>query len=322
METTLDSPDWKEFEIAVARFVEALDPQSRVTHDVKLPDIHTNTLRQRDVWIEARVCQHFPIKVLISCKRRRRKLSQQDIDAFIGELDSSGANLGVIYSYSGFSDNAVIKAKELQISCCRLYRNEPPDIPNSIILLSSYLCKPRMSLSVVAPLDSSWGLRLWRDLFLLEFKDDGDKISALDAIVKSYLKGEAGAKQNLDGKSMFPTAWARLLELAEDSATRGPIRILVNGLWNIYEGRVEAHLLEGSYNFTSEEFIGSQSGPVIDLYSSHPGPGWRLLDEIPTPESPKGFIRSVCILSGGNAKEALLENLGPKEIAIQNLDLS
>jgi hypothetical protein len=192
----LTNPEWKEFELAVARFIEALDPKATVIHDAKLFDIHTNALRQRDVWIEAKVCQHFPIKALISCKRKKRKLDQQDIDAFNGELNSSGAHLGVIYSYSGFSDNAIKKAKKLQISCCRLYRNEPSNIPESIVFSSSYCCTPRMSLSVVAPLDPSWNLKIWRDLFLLIFEDDGAEISALDAIVKIYFIGETEAMRN------------------------------------------------------------------------------------------------------------------------------
>ena len=89
---------------------------------------------------------------------------------------------------------------------------------------------------------------------------------------------------------------------------------------SIYEGQLEAYLLNGSYNFTSNEFFGSQSGPVIDIHSTHPGPGWRLLDDVPSLKIVKGFIKSVCILTGGNAKEALLTNLGPKPLTIQSLD--
>ena len=57
-------------------------------------------------------------------------MDQQDIDAFHGEFISSGAQLGVIYSYSGFGPNAIEKAKVLKISCCRLFEDETPDIPD------------------------------------------------------------------------------------------------------------------------------------------------------------------------------------------------
>lgn len=87
---------WKDFETAVARFIAALDPDATVKHNVYLPDRDTGHPRQRDVWIEARICGVFPVKVLVSCKRWDRKLNEQDIDAFVGELRSSGAHKGVI----------------------------------------------------------------------------------------------------------------------------------------------------------------------------------------------------------------------------------
>lgn len=318
----MDNPEWKEFEVAVARFVKALDPNASVTHNVRLPDIHTGTVRQRDVWIEARVCQHFPIKALISCKKKKRRMDQGDIDAFIGELNSSGANLGVIYSYSGFSKNSIQKAKKLGISCCKLYQNEPPDIPDSIIITSSYCCTPRISISIVAPLDPSWNIKNWRDLFSLSFEEGETVKSVLDVIVDSYFRGEAKAKQNLNKDSLFPPAWYSKLSLSGDLTKERTITILIRGLWNIYEGQVEAYLLDGSYNFTWNEFIGSQSSPVIDLHGSHPGPGWKLLDEVPKVNSTRGHIKSIIILSGGNAKEALLNHLGSQPITVEEIDLS
>lgn len=315
-------PEWKEFEIVVAKFVEALDPNASVKHDVKLPDIHTNTPRQRDVWVEAKVCQHFPVKVFISCKRENRKLNQQDIDAFNGEFISSGAHLGVIYSYTGFGDKAIDKAKKIGICCCSLYQNKSPDLPESLIFASSYCCTPRMSLSVVAPLDPIWNLKTWNDLFSLSFEAGGKRTSALDAIVKLFFTGEKEAAQNVTKDKLFPTNWAKLLELVEETPDRKTIKIIIRGLWNIYEGRLEAYLLNGSYNFTSGEFIGTQSTPVIDLHSVHPGPGWILLEKPPSSQSVPGFIKGVFIMSGGNAKEALKNNLGPNPIAIENIDLN
>lgn len=102
--------EWEDFERAVAAFVKALTPGARVTHNAKLPDKHTGRLRQRDVWIEASIGP-FPIKILVSCKRLKRKINEQDIDAFIGELSSSGAHKGVLYSLMGFTMPAVEKAQ-------------------------------------------------------------------------------------------------------------------------------------------------------------------------------------------------------------------
>lgn len=318
----MENPKWKKFELSVANFVSALDRSAKVTHDAKLPDIHTKQIRQRDVWVEAKVCHHFPVKVLISCKRKGRKLNQQDIDAFNGELLSSGAQLGVVYSFSGFAKNAILKAKKLGISCCSIYENEPANIPIDIVFAKSYCCTPRMKLSVVSPIDSYWHLKTWNDLFMLTFGGEGEKISALDAIVNTYFSGEQLAKQEVSGEKLFPQNWMRLLELIEDIPSKPSIKILIRGLWNIYEGSLKAHLLNGSYNFVTNEFIGSIIGPSIDLQCVSPGAGWMLLKQRPANDSKKFLFKSSCILSGGNAREALIHNLSSKAIALEEIDLN
>ena len=64
--------------------------RSPAMNDAMIPDKDTGEPRQRDVWIETKVCDHFPLKILVSCKRYKAKLNQQHLDAFIGELRSSG----------------------------------------------------------------------------------------------------------------------------------------------------------------------------------------------------------------------------------------
>lgn len=316
----MTEPKWKEFENAVAKFVAALDPKAIVTSDVRLPDVHTSKPRQRDVWVEAKVCNHFPVKVLISCKRLRKKIDQQEIDAFNGELLSSGARLGVLYSYSGFTLNAIEKAKNLGISCCRLFVNEPSDIPESLIFVESYCCTPRISISVISPLDQHWNLKIWNDLFSLQFENEGSEMFVIDAIVRSYFEGEKEAIRKVK-ETFFPSNWARILECIEEKPIKKLIKIIIRGSWNVYEGRLEAHLLKGSYNFSSGEYLGSLSTPSVDTQSSHPGPGWVLVDAPPTKSTLKG-IRGLFIMSGGNAKESLLEKLGSREIILEEIDPS
>ena len=126
-----NTPAWKQFEIAVRNFVAALDPSAEITHDAIIPDIDTGLPRQRDVWVEAKFGQHFPIKILLSCKYWEEKLNVQDIDAFLGELRSSGAHKGVIYARTGFTQPAIGKALANDVWCCLLYRNQPPDLPDA-----------------------------------------------------------------------------------------------------------------------------------------------------------------------------------------------
>lgn len=66
---------WEKFEIAVAKFIDALDEKSIVKHDVDIPDQDTGEDRQRDVWIEAKIANHFSVSVLVSCKRWKKKLN-------------------------------------------------------------------------------------------------------------------------------------------------------------------------------------------------------------------------------------------------------
>jgi len=314
----LTKPKWKEFEKSVAKFVQALDPTAKVKHDVKLQDVHTNTPRQRDVWVEAKVCNHFPVKILVSCKRYKRKINQQDIDAFNGELISSGAQLGVIYSYSGFGSKAIDKAINLGVSCCKLYENKPADIPKSLIFVSSYCCSPRVSLSVLTPLTQRQMIKTWNDLFSLEFDDQGSSLSVIDAIVRSYRKGEKESLEQVKS-AFFPSNWGRVLECTDEKQVTKSLKILIQGYWSIYEGRMEAHLLRGSYNFTNNQFMGDLSTPVIDTYSSHPGPGWTLLDSIP-PESNLKPLRSIFIKTGGDVRSVLLEKLGSKKISTMQIE--
>jgi len=316
----LTAPRWKEFEDAVMKFVAALDAKAKVTANVRLPDTHTSKPRQRDVWIEAKVCNHFPLKVLISCKRLKRKIDQQDIDAFNGELISSEARLGVLYAYSGFTSNAMEKAKKLGVSCCRLFDNEPADIPRNLVFIDSYCCTSRISVSVMAPLDRQWNLTTWNELFSLQCEDAGLPLSVIDAISRSYRDGEKEVVSKAS-ETFFPLNWVRVLECIKEEPNKKTIKIIIRGSWNVYEGRLKAHLLKGSYNFSSQEFLGSISTPSVDTQSSHPGPGWTLLKVLPEKSTMKS-IRGLFIMSGGNVKESLLEQLGPRPITIEEINES
>src|SRR6266478_6159315 len=115
----------RKFEEAVARFVQALDPNAEVTHNVFGKDKDTGERQQMDVLVKTRTLVHFPTTILISCKDYKRKLHVGDIRNFRQELTDSSANQGVIYSSNGFNENALKKAMATGIVCCRLYRDQP-----------------------------------------------------------------------------------------------------------------------------------------------------------------------------------------------------
>ncbi|MFI4861924.1 MAG: restriction endonuclease, partial [Phycisphaerales bacterium JB063] len=138
---------WRQFEEVVAQFLASLEVSAKVTHDIHLPDRDTGKPRQRDVWIEWNALNHFPTKMLVSCKRWSKPLDQKDIDHFNGEFLSSRAHIGVIYSYSGFNDNAVEKARALGFHCCQLLDDAPSPIPRTLVLGLAYLFRVQWRVS-------------------------------------------------------------------------------------------------------------------------------------------------------------------------------
>lgn len=285
--------DWKEFEIAVADFLKATDPNNIVNHNVYQPDKHTKKLRQRDVFLETNLCGFLPIKVLISCKKYKRKLNQQDIDAFNGELISSEAHKGVIYSYSGFNKNAVEKCKVLGISCCKLYNNQPADLPE-VLLFDYYLCKSKGIISLIGPIDKRWKLNLWDDLLSLG-NSEKEVIKFINDI---YMNCEKLSLDHLQGK--FPLPYYIITELPNKKYN--PLKIKISCIWEYYLNRFEASLINGSYSFSDKTFQGNQTSPVIDL-KNPPGEHWTLLEKMP---ASLGQNFMVMTLTGGNVKKGLL----------------
>lgn len=296
---------WRAFEEAVARFAAAMDPQALVAHDVRLPDRETSRPRQRDVWIEAKICDHYPVRVLVSCKRYQRKLHQTDIDHFHGELLSSHAQKGVLYSYSGFAQSALLKADQLGICCCRLFHNEPPDIPISLALTKQYCCAAQIQLSFSPACERSWGIATWGDLLQLPM---GDGRSVLDAIASVFAEEEKKALAGAAGN--FPTNFSGEITLA--SQDKHPLlRFTVWGWWKIYASRLDFVLLDGSYSYTANDFKGTVTGPSVDRLSTHPGPGWTLLTERPTT-----MDAPLIVLGGADTRSALLDKLGQEPLCV------
>ena len=297
-------PEWKEFEVAVAHFVQALAPNSMVRHNLFLPDKHTGLPRQRDVWIEAKICNHFPIKVYISCKRTTRKLSQQDIDAFNGELISSGAQKGVIYSFRGFTKPAVQKAKELEICCCRLYHNSPPDLPKVLVFHGTYIYRPTIQL-LVSGYPASF--KTWNEILCLNVLSDGQQKKAIDVIGEKYLKSESEAASCISPGIVGPPDWSDEIVLHPSSPEMSQFNVTIMGRWKVYRGKLNAYLINGSYSFTENEFIGSQTTPVIDTQGTSPGPDWELL-----PERPQKDDGVRLIFFGSSVNSILQNNVGPQ----------
>ena len=153
------------FEKAVYAFVNTLDPKAEVLFDHKVPDRDTGTPRQCDVWINANFGGHWPLSILVSCKDHKKKLNISDIGTFKDEIHSTGASTGVIYSKSGFTKPAIEKAKSSGIACCRLYENEPADIPD-LFTFESYAFTPQVKLALESNVENTM-IKTWGDIFAL-----------------------------------------------------------------------------------------------------------------------------------------------------------
>lgn len=299
--TSGNRPKWKLFEEAVGAFLQALDSTANVTKDVLIPDVDTGEPRQRDVWIETLVGGHIPIKILVSCKRKKRKLSQQDIDAFVGELRSSGASKGVIYAFGGYSQPALKKAKKLGIACCTLYADRAPDLPQ-VLSFSSFVFQEIYRLRVFGGGIST--NEEVRDLLNETILFEGQELQLSRVLADGYGRN----RPNLQEKSMVsnPPTWHYdvPLRLGEND---NQFILRIEGYWRKYEAKQDAYLLNGSYSFENDDFKGSFATPYVDRMSKHPGPGWNEVD--PSVELREQNVISM-FLFGGDVEQSLRQQYG------------
>ena len=303
-------PEWKQFELAVASFIKALDTNSNVTHDARTPDGDTGYPRQRDIWIEGRLCNLFPIKVLVSCKRYNRELNELDIDHFVGELISSSADKGVIYSFNGFNAAAVTKAKAHNISCMKLYLDEPPDIPEILIIPQSYCCYPRLRLSTLWKIDPDNKIRVWDDILEQPSGEANPDETLLDYIYSIISQNQKAVTEKIPSNGYLPIDWAYECTFIDVAREDVQIRIRLVQTWEIFEALLEAYNVNGTYSLTEKEFIGGITTPFIDTWSSEPGPGWKKCLKRP---SPKDSHISFTFFFG-DIRAGLKEFYGPKTI--------
>jgi hypothetical protein len=293
-------PKWREFERAVARFIAAAGPEASVTHNAIIPDEHTGRPRQRDVWIEFKLCGHYPCKALASCKCLGRKLHEQDIDHFNGEFLSSGAQVGIVYSKEGYNDGAIEKARKLGFHCCRLYRDQPPEIPTHLIS-SIYLFQPCCTTLMTGEAGDR-PLTHWKDALALPHHDT----TVLEALAVKYTEFQKMVN--------LKDTWRKAKEgeecFVQATDARGPLFVGIRTFYKVWQAKAEYMLLDGSYNFSSDEFQGQQKAPVIDMYSFNPDPCWEQLTELPD-EHPVNFAAMVMAGDSVNALKLAGERVLP-----------
>lgn len=279
-------PSWRHYERAVAAFLDSLGTGAKVTHDKDVPDRHTGKTRQRDVWVEQVFAGHFPVKFLVSCKYWSDALSEQDLDHFNGEFLSSGAHVGIIYAKAGFTRPALEKAKVLGFHCCRLYENQPADMPASLLIPNYFLALPRYRVFIKGIAEHA------------DVKTIGDVLEITDGSesVHDVLSAQALTKEQEEG-ALANWELARqgyVVAVSVEGDGGSEIEVALHCRYRIFRARLEFTLLNGSYNLTNESFVGGQYSPSIDTMSSDPGPGWEQIEELPA-TMPQGtaFMRAI-----------------------------
>lgn len=231
----------------------------------------------------------------------------QDIDAFIGELISSGAQKGVIYSYSGFTKPAIKKAKARGISCCKLYNNQPPDLPESL-LFQAYCSKSYTRLEPSKDLMELHGEKTWGDIFKLNTETTGEYV--LDNLVEAYQAMEEKSLDEVKGNG-FPNNYQVKITIPSEKEETD-LFIIMKLFWKIYKSKIETHLIDGSYSVTDNDFKGRQIIPSIDRFGSDPGEEWELVEEIPK-ENNSSIINALTY--SNNIKNDLINHLAEKVIS-------
>ncbi len=296
------NPPWKQFELAVATFLKALNhPKTAVRHDFREADRQTQRPRQRDIWIETQLGGLFTVKILVSCKKLARKLNETDIDHFFGELYGSRAGLGVLYSYSGFNDAALEKAAALNISCCVLLDNQAPSIPEQLIM-NAYCCSSQLGLSIAIPPQFPPGSVTWNDIFEIQQPDGQDLLTVL---VETFKQLEATSISDIGPSVFFPKQMTAAFQLFAET-WRAEVQLTMR--WKIYRAKLAAYLLSGTYSFTDKAFVGTLSTPAIDMKGLHPGEGWELIDFVPG-KSPIPTITAV-LNQPNDVRGQLVQELG------------
>jgi len=296
----------REFELAVYDFAKALNPNAEVFFDHKVIDRDTGTFRQVDVWIQTKIAGHWPISVLVSCKLQKRTVNVSQIGTFCNEVSSTGAGFGVIYSNAKFTKSALEKARKNGLACCRLYRNEPADKPETLYF-RSYLTKTafRLTLPDCLPFD---GLSTWNDLFDLRVHHGCESATVLDSIEKQFLAQEQLAITATRNALQFPEGWRCEHSFFDPDKAGKRFRVVVDVWWKRFRGRSEADLVNGSYCLTNGAFSGTVSGPIVDLEGAHPGPGW---EEVDSSIEPKAGASMFIILHHPRVNSVLRRELGP-----------
>lgn len=126
-----------------------------------------------------------------------------------------------------------------------------------------------------------------------------------------FHEAEASTVRSVLTSGRVPRSFSAAVVVASSSQDGDPLEVQILGRWKFYRGRLEAHRVRGSYEFTRGDFKGEVSTPSVDRLGYEPGPGWERIQQ--PPDSLQNTV--LIILHKGDAEEALMAGMGPKVLA-------
>jgi Restriction endonuclease len=101
---------WREFERSVGGWLTGLDPEAVVRRNEFVIGLLSWVPRQIDVFVAGKVAG-IPVTVVVECKRHTRPVGIGIVDQFVGKLLDVGADKGSLYSHSGYTAEAITRAR-------------------------------------------------------------------------------------------------------------------------------------------------------------------------------------------------------------------
>lgn len=117
-------------ELVVAKIQKMMDSGSEVSHDEKLID-RVGNKRQYDIVIRGQFGGRSVLGI-IECKDHKSRNGPNTVEAFAKKTENLGANLRLIVSRRGFTEQALALAKHENIGCLSLLPDNPKQVGFSI----------------------------------------------------------------------------------------------------------------------------------------------------------------------------------------------
>jgi len=117
-------PQWREFEVLVAKIQKELAVDSLVIHDDKIMGRKSKRMRQIDVSIRSKIGQ-FDVLIIIDCKDYAKPVDVKAVEEFMGLVDDVGAQQAAIVAAKGFTEAAKTRAVEAGLGVYTVVDTDP-----------------------------------------------------------------------------------------------------------------------------------------------------------------------------------------------------